>query len=296
MVFILSSNPDSLRAALSKYARTVTIEAEYGDEVVEGTALTMAHHGPRAGQKAPCAYENGCVEEVDAVGLSHLDLDALGGCLAVLNKKSGPTSFWRLAEYVDLNGAHQIQKAVWSVGATIADLTALFAWWAWNRENRFLPPRDGVSEDVTAAITRDGAVLLRILEGDQGLLSAGKKFAAKEAVLNIESLVCAVTCSGGQILLLRAAGTFVNHLYATPEGVAADAIVGLNLTTGAVTLSFPNDASRPPGWDARALVQEIWGPRAGGHANIAGSPRDLGLTQGDAELLLALLQDKYEAK
>ena len=31
-----------------------TVEAEYGNNVVEGTKVTLAHHGPRSNNPAPC--------------------------------------------------------------------------------------------------------------------------------------------------------------------------------------------------------------------------------------------------
>lgn len=33
-----------------------TVEAEYGDDVVEGEILTLAHHGSRSNNPAPCTH------------------------------------------------------------------------------------------------------------------------------------------------------------------------------------------------------------------------------------------------
>ena len=51
MRFVLSSDPRKLAAAIANQP-SATVEAEYGDALVEGSVLTMAHHGPRTGQKA----------------------------------------------------------------------------------------------------------------------------------------------------------------------------------------------------------------------------------------------------
>lgn len=108
----MSSSVAQMRA----FCFNVTIEAEYGEVCVQGSELTLAHHGPRSGNPPPCVVPQ---EEVRAalrrpcwdceyyapwlcetctglgsytpqniqVGLSHLDLDALGGCMAVLGLK-----------------------------------------------------------------------------------------------------------------------------------------------------------------------------------------------------------------
>ena len=41
---LLSKDPYTLKINLSKYQRTATVEAEYGDIVIEGTVITLAHH------------------------------------------------------------------------------------------------------------------------------------------------------------------------------------------------------------------------------------------------------------
>jgi hypothetical protein len=74
---------------------------------------------------------------VDAVGLSHIDLDALGGVLSILGKKPGPESFWALAGKVDVNGAHKLGV----LGGSSEDVRRLHAWWAWSESNRCFPPR-----------------------------------------------------------------------------------------------------------------------------------------------------------
>ena len=38
-----------------------TVEAEYGDICVEGKDVTLAHHGPRSGNPAPCNTEVGAL-------------------------------------------------------------------------------------------------------------------------------------------------------------------------------------------------------------------------------------------
>ena len=74
-----------------------TVEAEYGDRVIEGWRITLAHHtAAYAHCPAPCnngearKLENGEAQIV----CSHLDLDTLGGCLALMGEKPEDAAFW----------------------------------------------------------------------------------------------------------------------------------------------------------------------------------------------------------
>lgn len=266
--FVLSSNPVALTAALEGKA-SATVEAEYGDACVEGSILTMAHHGPRTGQRAPCSYSNGCGEGIEVVGLSHIDLDTLGGCMAILGCKPEAPSFWKLAEFVDLNGAHKIVQS----GATPEDIRRLYAFWAWSRNFRAFPNRDGSTSDVTDKVIEGVKIIGLILTDNVELLAAGDSYAKTDAELNKTSFVEVI----GDVIV-RVSGQFVNHLYADPDGTAYKAVVAYTTTTGSVTVSF---ADAPKGKNAREIVQEIWGDLAGGHAGIAGSPRGSRMTLAD---------------
>jgi hypothetical protein len=281
--FLLASNPETLTAALAAHTRTVSIEAEYGDRLVEGSLASLAHHGPRAGQPAPCSYANGFVTGVEAVGLSHVDLDSLGGCLAVLGIRPDAPDFWRVAEFVDLNGIHRVAQA----NPTPETMAQLNAWYAWSEENRCYPARDGSATDVTPWVTSAAEALTAILEGvsspmGAALLERGNAFTTRERELNEASFV-ELTAAG---VLVRVSPSFVNHLYVTPQGGLARMVVAFGTRTGSVTVSF---ADPPTGRTARDLVQELWGSEAGGHAGIAGSPRDrrMTLTEFHAAVTLA---------
>lgn len=268
MKFLLSNNPQNLAAERPD----VTVEAEYGAVTVEGAVLTMAHHGANAGNPAPCAYPNGCAgENVEVVGLSHLDLDSIGGCMAVLGCKPPAPGFWRIAEFVDLSGPHRLGEA----NAAPEDVERLRAVWAWSESHRTFPPRDGSVADVTEAVLAFASAVAKVLEGDPEMLRAGREFAERGKALNSATF----REVRGSVCLRRTPGGFVNHLYDTPKGDVCKAVVSYNDQTGAVTVSF---ADTPSGEGARGIVQGLWGPLAGGHAGIAGSPRDQRMSWEDA--------------
>ena len=261
--YLLCNNPGNLQTALAALTQTATVEAEFGDVCVEGSVVTLAHHGIRSHQPCPCLYDGPRVV-VDAVGLSHVDLDALGGILALEHSQPGPTSFWQFAAFVDTNGVHRVHQA----GASAEDVLSLHAWWAWNerQENRLWPPRDGSVLDASDWVERASRHLDRIFAGNEEALAEGARFAAATETHDRESFVQATAN-----VLVRRDPRFVNHLY-THEGRVYRAVVGHNTETGAITVSWesPTDASR---WPAVGIVRELWGELAGGHAGIAGSPR-----------------------
>lgn len=270
MQFIISNNAANLAAALAPLASTATVEAEYGDAVVKGSVLTLAHHGPRSANPAPCLAENGVAGEgIEAVGLSHLDLDSIGGCAAILGRKPEAPGFWALASFIDTAGPHKLGQA----GADPADVARLYAFWAWSQTNRCMPPRDGSVVDVAEQVTLAIEVIARICVDDPELLATGEQFRSAEEALNKRSFVEVV-----DEVVVRVADVFVNHLYADPSGKAHEAVVSFNTTTGAVTVSL---ADPIPGVSACEIMQGIFGSEAGGHAGIAGSPRNKRMSLDD---------------
>lgn len=264
-------------AALAAVHPDVTVEAEYGEVVVPGLRLTMAHHGPRAGSPAPCSFLNGCAGDDWQgliLGISHVDLDTIGGIMAVMGCKPRAPRFWDAAVFVDLNGAHKLVQS----DVDLSNIRRLHAYWAFSRECRVYAPRDGTAADVTEAVLAHVDAVRAILEDDEELLQAGDAFAAAEATLNVE------TFRGFDgLVILRASPTFANHLYATPDGKLGLAVVNWNpgpdYSGGAITLSLADPVE---GVHCGNILRELFGPEAGGHQGIGGSPRGAALPYEEA--------------
>jgi len=261
MKVLLSSSGESLRTALTSYASTATVEAEYGDEVVEGTVATLAHHGTRAGNPCPCLCDPVPAGSVGMFGVSHIDLDALGGILGLLGSRPGPRSFWELAAYIDTRGPHKVGES----GACPEDLEKLYAWWAWSESHRCAPPRDGSVADVTDYVTSATETLGRIMDDDPEMLARGEEWCARKDALNKSSFLERVND-----VIVRVHVEFVNGLYVDPDGRPSLAVVGYNPAKGGVTISLADPIS---GVSCAEIARMLWGPLAGGHAGIAGSPR-----------------------
>lgn len=262
----------------------ITIEAEYGSYVWEGSLFTAAHHqasGPFAGrhqggtEPAPCNNPNIPFLTEGTIGVSHMDLDTLGGICRAMGVPmfSGYESFWDLSEFVDVSGPHKLKNA----NASETDLERLYAFWAWSQANRL--PRATELTDITSYV--EGAIhaLQRIMNLDAEMIEAGRVFKANEQALNKESLVKVVGT-----VAVRRSESFVNHLYTTVSGMECATVIALNTKFKSITLSSADGQV-----DCCAVMQKVFGPDAGGHKGIAGSPRGVEFGEEDLEKVLAVL-------
>ncbi len=260
----------------------VTVEAEYGDVVVEGKLFTAAHHQKngkysRANSPAPCNNPDIPIIKEGIILISHLDLDTIGGCLRASLQTSERDlfmpdiqGFWDLAEFVDLNGIHKIGEA----GADAHTLREYNAYLAANKELPWFAP-DKLS-DATAAIDDAREKLTSILiDGDEDALARGDAFVRNQDDLNARTFLA--FDSGAQVIsrIAESKTDSCNHLYTGPQGQKGRAIVTLNKENARITISF---ADPIPGLSCRTIVQDIFGPEAGGHDGIAGSPRGEAMT------------------
>lgn len=288
----------------------LTVEAEYGSVVVEGTVYTAAHHQPagspyagdhtvEGGRPSPCndasipTLETG-LEQDSIILVSHFDLDTVGGVLrahlyAEPIFKPEFDGFWTLAAFVDVNGVHKRDRS----GASILDHDRLDAWWAWADANVPRLPREGVT-DVTALMESAYGALADILVADNpAMLEAGRRRDEAGDALNVASLLEARS-SGVLVRRPPTERDFVNHLYEAFVGggiTVGRAIVAHNPHHGSITVSLSDNL---PGVSCRDIVQGLWGPLAGGHAGIAGSPRGQVMMQADVESAVQALEDALD--
>ncbi len=284
----------------------VSVEAEYGSLVAEGTQYTAAHHqkeGPYAGRHlvgpegrpAPCNDPNiPVIGPDDQVLISHVDLDTIGGVLRAGGQHTrlfGPEfqSFWDTAEWVDLNGVHRFDS-------DHDEASRMSAVWAWISNHRERWPKDQVA-DVTAFMASAGDAMTTILTGQSGhhtqaeLFDAGQAHVAAQEALSLSSWVETRSTTNGYAVVTRHAPTFVNHLYRDPDGVSCTAVLGFNSAERSLTVSLYESID---GISCCDMVQALWGPLAGGHQNIAGSPRGQQMKLEDLVNLARHLLEKLE--
>lgn len=270
---IMASNPEVLRSLNPDF----TVEAEYGEILVEGKYGTLAHHGSRSNNPAPCTVKNNIfydtpelfTEKEFIIGISHFDLDTLGGIFAIFgikNESKLANEFWQLAGFIDVNGAHKISKS----NARLDAIDILYSYWAYAQNKRYFCKGDETLEIPYKDIMDFWRFFEEMFkESDRDLkgkyLQAGFDFKADEVQKNKDSFV--EECGGA---ILRVAPYFTNTFYTTPEGKICDCVVAYNTLNGAITISFAEKTDKR---NAREIVQKFWGEKAGGHQSIAGSPR-----------------------
>lgn len=260
-----------------------TVEAEYGDECLEGTMATLAHHGPRSNNPAPCNTPDVPVLPPFAtVVVSHIDLDTLGGIYALQGRKPEDDRFWEAAEKIDVEGAHHIHE----LDQDIQD--KLNAYYAYNDGQ----PRQRYTEaiDVTKQIDDTYKIVNAIIdindpEHDK-LIAAGKEWAQTREKEVEDQLVY----ENKDVRVFDTNGIFCAASYFSPnQNTICPATVTYNEKFKSITLAFEDGGKQ---LNAREIVQELWGPEAGGREGIAGSPRNVEMTKDDLAKLVKELTER----
>jgi hypothetical protein len=300
---LLAPSATLARTVLETEPVALTVEAEYGAYVAEGSLYTAAHHqplgSPYAGthvggpRSSPCNDEAIPTLTEGVILVSHLDLDTFGGCFRALaefgdlfpSNHEGPlNAFWALAEFIDVRGAHK-RGLAHAEGFSMFTLGQLDSWWAWNKANTPRLSRDVVS-DVTPLVHAAGEAIRRIFAGEEGMRLAGVAFRGGEDRLNERTFV--MTQKGVLVRTAASARDFCNHLYSTPHAheVLYKAVACLNTETGSVMISLADPVE---GVSCRQIVQALWGSEAGGHDGIAGSPRERIMGMDDLQAVVDAL-------
>lgn len=260
-----------------------TVEAEYGDECLEGTMATLAHHGPRANNPAPCNTPDVPVLPPFAtVVVSHIDLDTLGGIYALQGRKPEDDRFWEAAEKIDVEGAHHIHE----LDQDIQD--KLNAYYAYNDGQ----PRQRYTEtiDVTKQIDDTYDIVKAIVdindpEHDK-LIAAGKEWAQTREKEVEDQLVY----ENKDVRVFDTNGIFCAASYFSPnQNTICPATITYNEKFKSITLAFEDGGKQ---LNAKEIVQELWGPEAGGREGIAGSPRNVEMTKDDLAKLVNELTER----
>lgn len=260
-----------------------TVEAEYGDECLEGTMVTLAHHGPRSNNPAPCNTPD--VPELPpfaTVVVSHIDLDTLGGIYALQGRKPEDYRFWEAAEMIDVKGAHHIHE----LDKDIQD--KLNAYYAYNDGQ----PRQRYTEaiDVTKQIDDTYNVVNAIVDINDPeydkLITAGKEWAQTREKEVEDQLVY----ENKDVRVFDTNGIFCAASYFSPnQNTICPATVTYNEKFKSITLAFEDGGKQ---LNAKEIVQELWGPEAGGREGIAGSPRNVEMTKNDLAKLVNELTER----
>lgn len=245
---------------------SLTVEAEYGAFVLEGTKYTAAHHQPIGspyvgrhitpfGRPAPC-NDNSIpkLDENEVALISHIDIDTLGGLMRATDQFKENPVFWFYAEHIDTNGRHKAKRdhPCWIIYNGIL---------SWIEENK--PEIDTKrNNDVSDFCYRAFSFINEALNDGHLATRMGNAYLYLQDKLDESTFVEKRPCG---LVIRRTQGQRVNHLYR--DGIAV-ITYDEKYKTIRISVSEPMN-----GISCRRLAQEWWGDRAGGHNEIAGSAR-----------------------
>lgn len=261
----------NLESAMSIKA-TATVEAEYGNAVVKGEMVTLAHHsGEYADDLPPCIKRDVPVLPAGStIVISHVDLDTVGGIMKLTDQYTDDPTFWECAAFIDLNGQHHVNELPDTA------VLRLQAYWAWAAtEGR--APRCTELTDVTELIDKHIAALVKIYNGDPDMFIHGQSWAIEKEKAQEECLV-------EETLKYRAFVTddfskqCPTAYYSREYGKCIPITLTFNTATNAITIGCCDGSV-----NACTIAKELWGDKAGGHEGIAGSPRGTTMTMKDFE-------------
>jgi len=205
---------------------------------------------------------------------SHIDLDTILGIMEILGYRYFiPKEFLVAAEFVDLNGPHHIYK----FSQIIQD--HFNAYWSFTAENRAqrVEKLTNISDDVITHI-KTLEEIFSLYGDNKDWIEKGKLWAENVQKVTESKLLMETE----NYRVFSTDGVFCGASYYSPtHRTIAKAVISFNEKFKAITVSC-SDGSL----DCRALVQKLWGPEAGGHKGIAGSPR--GQVMGKTELKRAV--------
>lgn len=259
-----------------------TVEAEYGEKVIKGTEVTLAHHIKEyENNPAPCNTPNvPIVSDNTTIIVSHLDLDTLGGISALIGRKKEDVKFWQSAEFIDLNGPHNLFQVE---EETRKKYIAYQAYQASHRNPRFTE-----ITDVTDIVLEHLRIIDRVIDGDKMLIQEGMKW-DKETKKKIED--CLIFENNNVRVFNSPEGVFCSaSYYSEKQGKVIPSTVTRNGKFKSVTVAMADGGKKV---SAKELVQELWGNEAGGHPGIAGSPRGREMTEKDLKKLASIVNDRY---
>lgn len=261
---------------------TATVEAEYGEKVIKGEQVTLAHHIKEyENNSAPCNNPNVPVLADDStIVVSHLDLDTLGDIAALMGRKKEDAEFWETAEFIDLNGPHNLFQVE---EETRKKYIAYQAYQANHRNSRFTE-----ITDVTDIVLEHLGIIDRVIDGDKTLIQEGMEWDV-ETKKKIEE--CLVFENDNVRVFNSPEGVFCSaSYYSEKQGKVIPSTVTRNGKFKSVTVAMADGGKKV---SAKELVQELWGNEAGGHPGIAGSPRGQEMTEKDMQQLANIVNERY---
>lgn len=264
---------------------SASVEAEYGKNVIKGDIITLAHHTKEFENcPAPCNNKDATkLPEGSIIVVSHIDLDTVGGCLALIGEKPEDHIFWSSAEYIDVNGPQFLYK----LDPIVSDQIEAFM----SEKSKEKHHKYEEIEDVTDEIKKWSKIIKKIINKDEKLLLEGREY--KNKVIEEQENCFYLENENYRIFFVpKGKNVFCNSAYYSPKSKKLKkCCITFNENLKTITLSFEDGGKR---FSAREVVQGLWGSEAGGHAGIAGSPRGKEMNLEDLNKIMNAINKLYQ--
>lgn len=197
-----------------------------------------------------------------------------------MGRKKEDVEFWRAAEFLDLNGPHNLFKVEEEARKKYV------AYQAYQANHRV--PRFTKVTDVTDIVLDHLDVIDKIIDKDEELIQDGIKW-NEETKSKIEK--CLFFENDNVRVFNSPDGVFCSAAYySEKQGKVIPSTVTLDGKFKCVIVAMADGGKKI---SAKELVQELWGNEAGGHPGIAGSPRGQEMTEKDMLKLAKLVNERY---
>ena len=274
----------TLEAAKSLFGKfhgpIVSVEAEYGSEVVQGTHFTMAHH-VKGWATAPSLCENDILGDIDmadeeTILISHIDLDTICGIMSVIGAYDIDYFIKKGVNYVDCNGQHNLYSEEVSEEARRFILSYI------GYASKFRAPH---SEEKIVDVTE---YIYKLIEEFQApeFYELGKDLVESRTAAATNYIAGAI---GNIVLLNQPAESILFGLNSEYRlnGKEYDYVIVFNEKFKSITISSRLGSKGDK--DMVSLMKTVFGEGAGGHFGIAGTPRGGVYNLADAANLLEVV-------
>jgi hypothetical protein len=251
-----------------------SVEAEYGDYVVYGQIVTLAHH---IDEFKDCPAPINSTVDISlpsgsTILVSHIDLDCIGGIMNITGNNIVDKGFQEAAEYIDVNGPHYMFK----FPKEKAKIEAYWAWASKLRESSTTVIKRDEIVDITDVVIQHMTAIESILNGNIEMLENGEKYA-----IDFEKAIEEKLIEEDDIVRVFITDKiFCCAKYFSPkQAVIVPFTIQFHTEFKSITVACANP--KLYNFVAKDFVQKLWGLEAGGKDGIAGSPRSQPMTLDD---------------
>ena len=268
---------------------TATVEAEYGEECAAGTHATLAHHTTEHKMNpAPCVRDEIQSFEDGVIVISHIDLDTLGGISILEGNKLHHPTFWHSESIIDTKGYIGIKEIPADDELIMKAFLGLEKTMEFKTGNHVIGKGNENIYDVTDRVYELLKVLhsLLSLDKDSNLIKCGlMRFNQYLKNLTIKSVY-----QDASVRIFKTQQP-QHYLIHKEDDVEYRTCITLNERTGAIILSDISEEL-----DCCLIMQQVFGPTAGGQFRVAGTPRHKRYNMKDVKKLCRHLNDEYHFK